>query len=355
MILSRASTAAVFAGCWLLAGVACSHIPERDLPRRGLAATPEIRVDAHTGERTLELSVLTYNVEGLPWPIRSGRRRALSKIGATLGDLRAQGHAPDIVLLQEGFIRATGALISASGYANAVPGPDRNDWTPLTAELSDKAFRRAGRRARGERLGKWMHSGLYVLSDYPIVENAVWPFRHCAGFDCLANKGAQFVVIEVPGMPSPLQLFNVHFNSRRASGTTTARSNPAHRLQVDELDAFLDQVYDASLPLIFGGDFNTRRSEERFSHLEARHPFPIVRHYCTVVVDDCEILMSFDGDAPWLDTQDLIGFDSGQTVRVRPIRVEAMFDAPDNGAPLSDHDGYMARFRLSWFPAAGKP
>jgi len=334
----------------LLAG-GCAHLPDASLPQRGLEAPAEIRIDPETGRHSLELDVLTYNVEGLPWPVRSGRRAALARIGSELGAMRDQGRAPHIVLIQEGFISATGELIAASGYANAVAGPDRRHRAPPSPEISDPKFRTAGRRARGERLGKWLHSGLYLLSDYPIIEHHVWPFRHCAGFDCLANKGVLFARLDIPGLPAPLQVFNLHLNSRRASGEKLRRTNPAHRLQLDELDHFLDRVHRPSEPMVFGGDFNTRRSQERFGYLEARHPFPIVRHYCSVIVDDCEILISFDGDEPWLDTQDLIGFDSSEQVDVRPIRIEAMFDAPANGTTLSDHDGYLVRFRLSWDPS----
>jgi hypothetical protein len=58
--------------------------------------------------------------------------------------------------------------------------------------------------------------------------------------------------------------------------------------------------------------------------------------------------MSWDGDAPWLDTQDLQGFDNGALVAVRPLRVEAKFDGPSTGGKLSDHDGYEVTYRLSW-------
>lgn len=337
----------------LLLAAGCAHLPESQLPQGGASVAPEIRVDPGTGRRSIEIDVLTYNVEGLPWPVRRRRRGALARIGAELGAMRARGKAPHIVLIQEGFTRAAGDLIAASGYANAVAGPDRRHRPPRVPEVSDRGFRKAGRRARGERLGKWLHSGLYLLSDFRISEHWVWPFRHCAGFDCLANKGVLFVRLEIPGLPSPLQVFNLHLNSRRASGERLRRTNPAHRLQLDELDHFLGRVYDPSQPMVFGGDFNTRRSEERFGYLQARHAFPIVRHYCTVTVDDCEILMSFDGDEPWLDTQDLIGFQAGTGVEVRPIRIEAMFDEPVNGGPLSDHDGYLVRFRLSWDEPGG--
>jgi hypothetical protein len=53
------------------------------------------------------------------------------------------------------------------------------------------------------------------------------------------------------------------------------------------------------------------------------------------------------GDAPWLDTQDLIGFLNGDAVEViAEAAVEATFDGA--GEPvLSDHNGYKVTFKLT--------
>lgn len=83
-----------------------------------------------------------------------------------------------------------------------------------------------------------------------------------------------------------------------------------------------------------------RRASSRLEHFTYRKPYHIVRHYCTVIVDTCDIRMSWDGDEPWLDTQDLQGFDDGTHIKVRPVRAEALFDGPETGGALADHDGY---------------
>ena len=64
--------------------------------------------------------------------------------------------------------------------------------------------------------------------------------------------------------------------------------------------------------------------------------------------------MSWDGDEPWMDTEDLQGFESGGGVTVEPIRVEAMFDKPWKGDTLSDHDGFLVVYRLSWPAGAAR-
>jgi hypothetical protein len=67
------------------------------------------------------------------------------------------------------------------------------------------------------------------------------------------------------------------------------------------------------------------------------------------------VRLSWDGDTPWMDTQDLQGFDSGTRVSLRPVRVDALFDEPWKGRPLADHDGLLVVYRLRWAAAAGEP
>lgn len=342
--------AALFPLALALAG--CVAPPRTPLPpQTGLAKQPEFANDPVTGGRTLEISVLTYNVAGLPWPVRSGRGEALAQIGAWLGELRAAGREPDIVLIQEGFIAGIADLVAASGYPNHVHGPLAGDRAPpLDNGLAD-GYRRKEFRLRGEGWGKWAGSGLHILSNFPIREFAVRAFRYCAGLDCLANKGALLARIEVPGLPVPLDVVNTHLNARGAAKVPRDRTLVAHNLQIEELAAFLDEARGPAYPLIFGGDFNTRNAEDRIAYaLEHGDGLMIASYYCTRIVEDCEIGMSFDGDEPWLDTQDLLGFSDGEFVRLRPVAIEAMFDCDATGGVLSDHDGYLVRYRLSWQP-----
>ena len=65
--------------------------------------------------QTAEISVLTYNVRGLPWPIARGRGAALREIGAELAQMRREGREPDVVLIQEGFRAEMADLVKASG------------------------------------------------------------------------------------------------------------------------------------------------------------------------------------------------------------------------------------------------
>jgi endonuclease/exonuclease/phosphatase family metal-dependent hydrolase len=300
----------------------------------------------------VELSVMTYNVEGLPWPVRSGRGEALKAIGRHLAALRDQGREPDVVLIQEGFAKETADLIALSGYPYVARGPKRGQRDPSPFSKDDKPdYRRVKYRRHGEGLGKWRSSGLWVLSNHPIQWVKSHAYHYCAGLDCLANKGVMLVSLQVPGLPVPVEVANTHLNSKGASRVPRARNRTAHHLQADELKSFMQQDRTPGAPLIVGGDFNVKHAPDRFDYVMEDYPFDVVSQYCKTRPKSCDAEISFDGDAPWLDTQDLIGFSDGARVSLRPIQVAAMFDGSAAGPVLSDHDGYEVRFRLSAHPA----
>lgn len=311
---------------------------------------PPIAVDAQSARTSTSLSVLTYNVEGLPWPARRSRTPRLREIASQLAGMREKNAAPDIVLLQEAFTSEAARIGERAGYLNFVGGPAARERRPATSGEADPAL--VGRRKpiKGEGLGRFLSSGLYILSDYPVVAVNRQPFRsrECAGYDCLSNKGMMHARILIPGMPGAIDLFNTHLNSRGSAGVSSERSLKAHRLQVDEISRFIGQRWDRRFPLLFGGDFNMRNAPARFEHFTMRTPYRLVHQHCLAPEARCDVRLSWDGDQPWMDTQDLQGFESGEGVTVEPIRVEAMFDKPWRGKPLSDHDGLLVVYRLSW-------
>jgi hypothetical protein len=77
----------------------------------------------------------------------------------------------------------------------------------------------------------------------------------------------------------------------------------------------------------------------------------LVHQVCADKTSGCDVLMSWDGDEPWMDTQDLQFFWPGSVVSARPVRAEALFDGKPGSPQLSDHDGFMVTYRLEW-PAA---
>jgi len=298
-----------------------------------------------------EVSVLTYNVKGLPWPFARGRASALREIGRELAALRAEGRQPDIVLIQEGFRGEVADLVKASGYRYWAQGPTRSDRVRAGAPPAEARDFRSRRDFRvGEGWGKFANAGLHVLSDAPITDVADIAYRYCAGFDCLANKGAMLARIALPQVPGEIDVVNTHLNSKRASRASLKRSLEAHNLQVDELLTFIGAHRNAGAPLLVGGDFNVKGSAARYDHLADARPYKVVSEFCSAPASGCEGQTTQHGAEPWLRSQDLQGFEATPAVDVRPIRVDTIFARDASGAGLSDHDGYLVRYRLTWTP-----
>jgi endonuclease/exonuclease/phosphatase family metal-dependent hydrolase len=348
---ARATLSALLGGAVL---GACTTFPDDRMGACGRAPMIERQAD---GSRSAEISVLTYNVEGLPWPARQNRAPRILEITRQLGAMRAAGTAPHIVLLQEAFTNSAVRIGPRAGYANFVRGPHAGMPRPPASEEAERELVGNRKRRKGEGFAPFMPSGLYILSDFPVMQATRQPFRsrECAGFDCLSNKGLIHARVVIPGVPDALDLFNTHLNSRGSTGVSEHRSLLAHRLQVDETGRFIDTHRDAANPLVFGGDFNMRNAPDRFERFALRKAWPLVHEWCLPPEAGCDVRVSWDGDTPWMDTQDLQGFHSGARVKVRPVRVEAMFDKPWKGRPLADHDGFLVVYRLSWTSAPGEP
>lgn len=307
----------------------------------------EIATSADGTTQSAQFSVLTYNLEGLPWPARSGRKPYLQEIGARLAAMNAQGNAPDIVLFQEMFSASAKKAVAASGYGAIAPGPRR---VSSPEDGPERKLSGKSKPLKGEIGLRVLGSGLSIASRYPIIERDREAFgrKACAGFDCLANKGVMMARVYFPGVPLPVDFYNSHMNARGASKVPEKRNLEAHQRQVEMASAFIADTSDDDIALIFGGDFNMRHSESRWEGFSQYHPLNLVHGYCISEPDRCDVAMSWDGDEPWMDTQDLQFFSDGQKMDIRPIRVEAMFDGGPSGPRLSDHDGFKVTYEIQW-------
>lgn len=301
----------------------------------------------YDGRKSTTLSVLTYNIEGLGFPARSGRAIYLRKIAQRLAELRTEGRAPDVVLFQEMFSGAAKRAIADSGYPAIASGPHR---TSAPGNSNKEPLPGRSHIKRGEIGIHLSGSGLAVASRYPItqVRKQAYGRRSCAGLDCLANKGIMLAQISIPGVPTPIDIYDTHMNSRGASGAPAERNLEAHDRQAQEASQFINNTHDDAFPLIFGGDFNMRHSEPRWEGFSRYQDLRLVHRICADPQSGCDVRMSWDGDEPWMDTQDLQFFWNGDAVSIRPVRVEAMFDGGPSGPSLSDHDGFLVTYELSW-------
>lgn len=312
------------------------------------AAAPLPTVQSPDGRfRSATIRVLTYNIEGLGFPARSGRATELRQIGEHLSAMQKAGTGPDIVLFQEMFSTAAKKAVASSGYPAIESGPRR---TTRAFESTREKLPGKSKVKRGEIGIHFTGSGLAIASRFPIIETDVRAYgkRSCAGLDCLANKGIMLARIAIPGLPSPIDVYNTHMNSRGASKAPHDRNLAAHDRQALEASEFIDSTHNDAFPVIFGGDFNMRHSEPRWENFSRYQSLNLVHRVCADRNSGCEVKMSWDGDEPWMDTQDLQFFWDGNPATIRPIRVESLFDGRPESPTLSDHDGFMVTYRIEW-------
>lgn len=292
-----------------------------------------------------DLSVMTFNVKGLPWPIAQGRDAALERIGRRLANLRRMGRQPDIVVLQEAFTQQAKAIGEIAGYPYQIEGP----YTRATPGGG-----RDGAWYLGEMEPAMLDSGLVILSDRPVlrVERAEFPQGACAGFDCLAAKGVLMVTVDVPGKGA-VAIAATHMNSRKASGAPFGRTHVAYRRQAAFITEFLKNERPSDLPMVLAGDFNQGQRPVRIASLS--------QNFATLagangLREGLRQRMSEDarglGQSP--DAQiirkkarDMQFLFDGTRWRLDPVGGEIPFGTEPGEEMLSDHIGFMIRYRLS--------
>lgn len=302
------------------------------------------------------LSVLTYNVKGLPWPLAGGRDEAFDAMAQRLLDMRAEARNPQIVVLQEAFTREAQAIGRRAGYRYVVYGPAASETVQVEGSNGDRLHRRQASWWKGESGAKLLGSGLQILSDYPVlsVRSMAFPDFACAGYDCLSNKGAVMVTVRMPGAPSPVDIVTTHLNCRRKSGVGTARSLYAYRRQADFLAGFVAENRSPDHPLILAGDFNVGKDAERRDWLLRTLGNNLGDG--GVVADALRQVAAAGGPLPadalsaMRKAKDWQFYAGGGKAALVPQRIEVPFGTERDGGMLSDHVGYTAVFRL--LPAA---
>jgi hypothetical protein len=223
------------------------------------------------------------------------------------------------------FSGAAKKAVAAAGYPAMVTGPRRTarPYSSTTDPLPGSSSLR-----RGELGIHLTGGGLAITSRHPITYTEIQAYgrRSCAGIDCLSNKSIVLARILVPGVPGTIDIYNTHMSARGASRAPAARSAAARDRQSLEASDFINRTHDDASPVVFGGDFNMRHLEVRWANFSRYQSLDLVHRTCARPESHCDVHMSWDGDALWMDTQDLQFFWPGERVSIRPVRVEAMFD-----------------------------
>lgn len=300
------------------------------------------------------LSVMTYNVKGLPWPIARNRDAAFEKMETRLLALRKANTQPHIIVLQEAFTERAKQISSRSGYRYFANGPSKRMINTKRPDKKDVSFVEAASFFNGEASGKSLDSGLQIASDYPIlsVKRAAFPAFACAGFDCLANKGVLLVTVATPGSATPVTIATTHMNSKRGARVSYSRSLYAYRLQVAAIDAFLTANSDPDLPIIFAGDFNASSTARRSYLLDKGSAkwsaFPV-----RSALQNCMALASLQGRKVDSLANYVVGrgrdwqfYAAGLGSEISATRFDIPFGRERDGTMLSDHVGYGILYEL---------
>lgn len=295
-----------------------------------------------------KLTVMTYNVEGLPWPVAGNRTPELKAIGELLGQLRQRAMQPHVVLLQEAFVAEAKQIAVLAGYRYTAVGPQPGDVTLAAGPAIDADFDRAASRLKGEGDGKWSDSGLVVLSDYPIVatRRMAFPADACAGYDCLATKGVLLAWIRVPGVAAPVAIGDTHLNSRRASGVGPDRSDRAYAWQVDAVRSFIARNVSPGTPLVVGGDFNIGHQPWRVALARAgRGVVPGAAEATEVFARNSPAAQrNPDLAAVMARGKDKQYYRPARGGQLRLLDLGIPFGMEEGGNTLSDHLGFVASY-----------
>jgi endonuclease/exonuclease/phosphatase family metal-dependent hydrolase len=330
--------------------------------KRMIVAAVLLAVSSNTGSAALPpsmprpdepLSLLTYNVHGLPWPVVADRSGDLERIGQRLAWMRQRGAQPSVVVVQEAFTSRAARIGRLGGYAYSAVGPASDERDTVAAAPAERLLAASASSLDGETEGKWEGSGLRLFSDFPIlsVKRMAFPGGDCAGFDCLANKGVMLVTLDIPGK-GPVQIATTHLNSRAASGVPDARSIIAYRRQVVLLGAFLRRNVDPERPLILAGDFNVGDAPGRRAAITAE-----VEGLKTALAGSageglrsCIAARRVDrlGDAAYIvrRSRDFEFFYSGRTAALSAEQASIPFGREPDGSALSDHFGFVVNYRI---------
>jgi hypothetical protein len=299
------------------------------------------------GASSARLTIMTYNVAGLPFPAALDRNGPLDEIGMRLAGLRQQGRQPHIVLLQEAFTSQAKSIADLAGYRFIAPGPTAVDMVAREAPSMPLAYRSAESWSKGETEGKWADSGLIVMSDFPIVHVAKMAFAAdaCAGFDCLAAKGVLLTWIKVPGQDEPVVIADTHLNSRGATGVSDTRADAAFAEQLREARSFLAAQITPGASVVFGGDFNIGHVPQRIAQLGATPPLSQSAREATAQIQS---IRPIDQDLRDVieRAKDKEFYRAGAGKVLRLTMLDVPFGIARGGYDLSDHLGYIASYAI---------
>ena len=176
---------------------------------------------------TNKLNLITYNVFGLPFPLKLKDKKRFKLIARSLNAISS-----DIVALQETFSKHSKSLAKLENFPYLAYGNP------------PKKF-------------QFIDSGLITLSKHPISRVKRLVFKACTGFDCFSRKGALLTTIKVPHI-GEVDIYNTHLNA--------GKSKKVKYIQLKQLYKFIEK-YSANRPAVILGDFNITPDSDFYTYL----------------------------------------------------------------------------------------
>ena len=284
-----------------------------------------------------ELTVMVYNIKGLPETFRGGvHPDAFRIIGERLAERRREGTAPDIVLLQEAFTGRAREIADYAGYKHVIYGPERqNSETYWLARPFVYLWKAAWNRS--------IHlesSGLMILTDLDVdtPKQVAFGHRACAGSDCFANKGLVAVRVKLPESDHWVDVVDTHLNSNASSDAGIKQILFAHERQIDKIHDVITSEQTDGDALILGGDFNSNPETIRYAYIQDRLGLADANSDCLIRQKACAIPAGVDLQAFWRSNELREFYRQGSDTALVPVRASMDFTKPVDGKPLSDHD-----------------
>jgi len=297
--------------------------------------------------KSTQIRVLTYNVQGLPWPIKTDHGE-LQRIGEIFAERRKAGTQPQIVVLQEAFKTSKiKELIRLSGYKYVFKGPESHENSPF--DPKPKVCGPRDQFCRTEEFSAAVNSGVYILSDFPITKTDKVPFGYkaCAGSDCYSNKSVIYASISIPGYREPLHIFNTHMNSGKSSGASTEQHEAARFKQTEIMNWFINKALPTrdGKAILALGDFN--QAPQRHTYLiEDKLKMSNAQQFCLNNRNHCNVVSSESADALYYSTPDHQLYQSGAKLSLTPIEINKTFYEKVGDRQVSDHLGLEVVYHL---------
>ncbi len=303
-------------------------------------------------ENSKNFRVMTYNINALPSPVKTEKKVLLQYIAQKINESDAIGSAPDVIVIQEAFVKASlKYFIDKVNYPYILSGPNQSDRGHIILDPKDYYKRPES----GEQIRyKWYGGGLYLLSKHPIIHAELITFDdYCSGADCLVNKGAVFARIQPKDVPYAIDILTTHMNATNKQAGKPEKVVWAKKNQSRVIAEFMDNFRNKDLPLIIAGDVNLFPGKEVYNLFMEFIDSSNVGEYC-LQEESCHIARVNSEDEIFLTTNDqhFIQQSRRRSFDIEPVYahrgMREVVPGDSKGRPASDHLSYEVIYKLKW-------